>query len=159
MYVQYTIDMVKLYKYIDSTVDIFYIFLLKDESLLSFLRGGLKIRSCYHTYKYVLGVILQIFIHRCFRFMISVPYWFFLRSGVPYSFIKYIIYFKHARVCFDMMEDLHKSGRVSSRFSDFKGGVNLGLGTFNLVSICKQKVYLPINLVSLQFNFLCYVFF
>ncbi len=40
----------------------------------------------------------------------------------------------NARVCYDMMEDLHKSGQVSSRFSDFKGGVNLGLGTFNLVS-------------------------
>ena len=39
------------------------------------------------------------------------------------------------RVCYDMMEDLHKNGQVSSRFSDFKGGVNLGLGTFNLVSI------------------------
>ena len=34
-----------------------------------------------------------------------------------------------------MMEDLRKNGQVSSRFSDFKGGVNLGLGTFNLVSI------------------------
>ncbi|XP_028404698.1 tetratricopeptide repeat protein 39B-like [Dendronephthya gigantea] len=68
---------------------------IEDESLLSFLRGGLKIRSCYHTYK----------------------------------------------VCYDMMEDLHKGGKVSSRFSDFKGGVNLGLGTFNLLlSLLPAKV-------------------
>lgn len=32
-----------------------------------------------------------------------------------------------------MMEDLHKNGQVSTRFADFKGGVSLGLGTFNLV--------------------------
>lgn len=43
-------------------------------------------------------------------------------------------YCSNSRVCYDMMEDLCKSGQVSSRFSDFKGGVNLGLGTFNLVS-------------------------
>ena len=47
-------------------------------------------------------------------------------------------YSLNARVCYDMMEDLRKSGQVSSRFSDFKGGVNLGLGTFNLVSILKS---------------------
>ena len=40
----------------------------------------------------------------------------------------------NTRVCYDMMEDLCKTGQVSSRLSDFKGGVNLGLGTFNLVS-------------------------
>lgn len=50
------------------------------------------------------------------------------RKGLAYRFF-------NARVCHDMMEDLHKNDQVSSRFSDFKGGVNLGLGTFNLVSI------------------------
>lgn len=52
-------------------------------------------------------------------------------------------YCSNSRVCYDMMEDLCKSGQVSSRFSDFKGGVNLGLGTFNLVST--SFLYFPGN--------------
>ena len=43
------------------------------------------------------------------------------------------------------MEDLHKSGQVSSRFSDFKGGVNLGLGTFNLVSTLTTFGIIPVT--------------
>ncbi|XP_046845463.1 tetratricopeptide repeat protein 39B-like [Xenia sp. Carnegie-2017] len=60
---------------------------VEDESLLSFVKGGLKIRSSYHTYK----------------------------------------------VCYDMMEDIEQRNQLSSMFTDFKGGVNLGLGTFNLL--------------------------
>ena len=56
-----------------------------------------------------------------------------------------------ARVCHDMMEDLHKNGKVSSRFSDFKGGVNLGLGTFNLVSSCSTSTCYDVTVRSLPF--------
>lgn len=76
---------------------------IQDESLISFLKGGLKIRSSYHTYK----------------------------------------------VCQDMMEDLRENGQVSARFSDFKGGVSLGLGTFNLLlSLLPTKVLRVLEFVG-----------
>lgn len=108
----------------------FLIFLVQDENMISFIKGGIKVRNSYQTYKW------ESLTHEhqgvCFlRLVLSSP---------PSSLW-------HAPLHRELHGVLQSSGYThGDNHGHFEGGVKLGVGAFNLVSgIQKGDTFMNCN--------------
>lgn len=84
---------------------------IEDETLVSFIKAGIKIRSCYNSYK-------------CVKFSR-------LFAGVV--FVPVFIYIFISRECNVILNSRTWSEKEKSCKEHFESGVRLGIGAFNLV--------------------------
>lgn len=94
------------------------IFLVQDENMISFIKGGIKVRNSYQTYKWE-SLTHE---HQGVRFLRLVL------SSPPSSLW-------HAPLHRELHGVLQSSGYThGDNHGHFEGGVKLGVGAFNLVS-------------------------
>lgn len=102
---------------------------IEDETLVSFIRAGIKIRSCFNSYKYVLYNS---------RFI--------LRKFVEKKITGLFIF----RECNVILNSRTWSENEKNYKEHFESGVRLGIGAFNLV--CKQHTYILAKWSPRQIN-------